>query len=190
MDRSLRSRPAFGRLDADDAFIALLIGAMDASGHVSAEEAARAHNLIWSTRRFRRRDGDDVGRRIERTKTLIEQQGAARVIEAAARKIPPRLRPAAFAVAADLGLVDGRMERAEGRFLRQLASDLGLRSEGAKNVLAVLRIKNSASGRFFRHLADQVLQDDVSVTTRRPSAGAARRTDRPQPRCRRGEAAM
>jgi hypothetical protein len=30
-------------LDADDAFIALLIAAMDASGHVSAEEAARAH---------------------------------------------------------------------------------------------------------------------------------------------------
>lgn len=144
MVRSLRKGPVFGRLDADDAFIAVLIGAMDASGHVSAEEAARAHNIIWSTRRFRRRDGDDVGRRIEHTKTLIEQHGVSPVIEAGARKIPPRLRPAAFAVAADLVLVDGRMERAEGRFLRQLGSDLGLRSEVAKNILAVLRIKNSA----------------------------------------------
>jgi hypothetical protein len=36
------------------------------------------------------------------------------------------------------------MEPAEGRFLHQLASDLGLRSEVAKNILAVLRIKNSA----------------------------------------------
>jgi tellurite resistance protein len=144
MDRPVRSRPEFGRLDADDAFIALLIGAMDASGHVSAGEAARAHNLIWSTRRFRRRDGEDVGRRIARTKTLIEQHGAPPVIEAGARTIPPRLRPAAFAVAADLILVDGRMERAEGRFLRQLASDLGLRSEAAKNIIDVLRIKNSA----------------------------------------------
>jgi hypothetical protein len=85
-----------------------------------------------------------VGRRIERTKTLIEQHGVSPVIEAGARKIPPRLGPAAFAVAADLVLVAGRMERAEGRFLRQLASDLGLRSEVAKNILAVLRIKNSA----------------------------------------------
>jgi tellurite resistance protein len=143
MARSLGRGPALG-LDADDAFIAVLIGAMDASGHVSAEEAARAHNIIWSTRRFRHRDGDDVGRRIERTKTLIEQHGVSPVIEAGARKIPPRLRPAAFAVAADLVLVDGRMERAEGRFLRQLGSDLGLRSEVAKNILTVLRIKNSA----------------------------------------------
>jgi tellurite resistance protein len=123
MSRPLRSRGRLSRLDADNAFIALVIAAMDASGHVSAEEAARAHNIIWSTRRFRHRDGDDVGRRIERTKTLIEEYGAAPVIEAGARKIPKRLRPAAFAVAADIVLVDGRMERAEGRFLRQLASD-------------------------------------------------------------------
>jgi tellurite resistance protein len=144
MSRTPKRRTQFGSLDADDAFIALLIGAMDASGHVSAAEAARAHNIIWSTRRFRRRDGDEVGRRIERTKTLIEEHGVAPVIEAGARKIPRRLRPAAFAVAADLVLVDGRMERAEGRFLRQLASDLGLQSGLAKSILDVLRIKNSA----------------------------------------------
>jgi predicted lipid carrier protein YhbT len=75
---------------------------------------------------------------------LIEQQGAAQVIETAARTIPPRLRPAAFALAADVVLVDGRMAPTEGRFLRQLATDLGLQSEVAENILAVLRIKNSA----------------------------------------------
>jgi tellurite resistance protein len=143
MKRPPKGRPRLRGLDADDAFIAFLIGAMDASGHVSAEEAARAHNIIWSTRRFRRRDGDEVGRRIQRTKTLIEEHGVWPVIEAGARTIPPRLRPAAFAVAADIVLVDGRMERAEARFLRQLASDLGLRSARAKGILDVLRIKNS-----------------------------------------------
>ncbi len=67
MTRPLKRRPdAFSKLDADDAFIALLIAAMDASGHVSAEEAARAHNIIWSMRRFRHRSGDTVGRKIER----------------------------------------------------------------------------------------------------------------------------
>jgi tellurite resistance protein len=143
MKHPTRSRTGLRGLDADDAFIALLIGAMDASGHVSAGEAARAHNIIWSTRRFRRRDGDEVGRRIERTKTLIEEHGVAPVIEAGARKIPRRLRSAAFAVAADLVLVDGRMERAEARFLRQLASDLGLRTALATSILDILRIKNS-----------------------------------------------
>jgi hypothetical protein len=53
-------------IDTDEAFIALLIAAMDASGHVSAQEAARAHHVIWSMRRFRHRSGETVGRKIER----------------------------------------------------------------------------------------------------------------------------
>jgi tellurite resistance protein len=143
MDRPATTRRP-GRLKADAAFLAVVIGAMDASGHVSAEEAARAHDILWATRRFRHRDGDEVGLEIERTKALIERHGASAVIEAGARRIPPRLRPAVFAVAADIVLVDGRMERAEARFLRQLASDLGLTPNVAKRILEVLRIKNSA----------------------------------------------
>jgi len=132
------------KLGADDAFIALLIAAMDASGHVSAEEAARAHNIIWSMRRFRHRSGETVGRTIERMRTLVEKHGTVSVIHAAARQIPSRLRPAAFAVATDLVLVDGRMERLEGRFLRQLAVDLGLDRQATKNILDVIRLKNGA----------------------------------------------
>jgi tellurite resistance protein len=131
-------------LDADDVFIALLIAAMDASGHVSAEEAARAHNIIWSTRRFRNRSGERVGRKIERMKSLIATHGASKVLEETARKISVRLRPAAFAIAADLTLADGRMERSEARFLRALAADLRLQKDVADTILRVIRIKNSA----------------------------------------------
>jgi hypothetical protein len=45
-------------LKLDEALIALFIGAMDANGHVAREELARAHHLIWSTRRFRRKSGE------------------------------------------------------------------------------------------------------------------------------------
>jgi tellurite resistance protein len=131
-------------LDADDVFIALLIAAMDASGHVSAEEAARAHNIIWSTRRFRHRSGERVGRKIERMKSLIETHGASVVLETSVRQIPARLRPAAFAIAADLTLADGRMERSEARFLRGLAAELKLKKDVADDILRVIRIKNSA----------------------------------------------
>jgi tellurite resistance protein len=145
MTRSLERHPdAFGKLDADDAFIALLIAAMDASGHVSAEEASRAHNIIWSMRRFRHRSGDTVGRKIDRMRTMVEKHGTSRVIEAAARHIPKQLRGAAFAVAVDLVLVDGRVERLEGRFLRELAADLGLQRQTAKSILDVMRLKNGA----------------------------------------------
>jgi uncharacterized protein YqfA (UPF0365 family) len=55
-------------------------------------------------RRFRHRSSEAVVRRIERMRTLNEKHGAASVIDAAARKIPARLRGAAFVVAADIVL--------------------------------------------------------------------------------------
>ena len=145
MTQTARSRAnPVSALDADDVFIALLIAAMDASGHVSAEEAARAHNIIWSTRRFRHRSGERVGRKIERMKSLIETHGASAVLETSVRQIPARQRPAAFAIAADLTLADGRMERSEARFLRGLAAELKLKKDVADDILRVIRIKNSA----------------------------------------------
>jgi hypothetical protein len=76
-------------------------------------------------------------------KTLIESRGPSAVLEASARTIPRRLRPAAFAIATDLILVDGRMERSEARFLRALATTLGLTDRVTDAILEVIRIKNS-----------------------------------------------
>jgi hypothetical protein len=53
------------RLTVDQVFIALLIGAMDANQHVSPEEAARAHHIIWSMKRFRHKSGETVGQLID-----------------------------------------------------------------------------------------------------------------------------
>lgn len=131
-------------LDADDALIAVLIAAMESSGHASAAEAERAHHIIWSTRRFHDREGGEVESRIERMRLLIGERGAAPVLEAGAKQIPLRLRPSAFALAADLVLVDGRMERLEAKFLRGLAADLGLDTADAERILDVIRLKNSA----------------------------------------------
>jgi tellurite resistance protein len=106
----------FKRLDLDEALIALFIGAMDANDHVAREELARAHHLIWSTKRFRRKSGETVGRVIARMKKLLEEQDPSAVMEAAARSIPAKLRPSAFAIVADLLLADGgRLTHENGR---------------------------------------------------------------------------
>lgn len=139
------TRPDAGQtIDTDDALIAVLLAAMDASGHTSADEAERAHHIIWSTRRFRDRDGAEIDERIERVRTLIADLGTAAVLEASARAIPEGLRQAVFAVAADLVLVDGRLERLESAFLRGLAGTLHLDAAAADRILDVIRIKNSA----------------------------------------------
>ena len=132
--------PAIGR---DDAFVTVMIAAMLASGHASAEEGERAHNILWSTRLFRSRSGEAVAGRIERMRRLILQRGAAAVLGTAVPLIPPRLRQAVFAVAADIVLVDGRMERLESEFLRTLAEKLGLSAMTAQTIQDVIRTKNS-----------------------------------------------
>jgi len=139
-----RTRRTIGRLTLDEALLAFLIAAMNANGHVTAEEAARAHNLIWSMRRFRRKSGETVGRGIERMRTLVEERGAWPVLEAGARGIPSRLRPAAFAVAADLVVADGRIDPSERRFLDRLAADLRLDRKTAGQIRDVMIVKNSA----------------------------------------------
>jgi hypothetical protein len=93
--------------------------------------------------RFRHRSGETVGRTIERVRTLIERHGSSRIVEEAAPKSPSRLRGAAFAVATDLVLVDGRLERAERRFLEGVAAHLRLTPLTARRILDLIRIKNS-----------------------------------------------
>lgn len=131
-------------LDGDNALLALLIGAMASSGHVSAEEAERAHNIIWAMRRFRHRSGEAVGRRIDRMRQFVAEHGPEASIGIATRALPRSLRPAAYAVAADLVLVDGRLQSGERRFLARLAREMRLDPDAARAVLDVIRVKNSA----------------------------------------------
>lgn len=136
--------PARGPLTLDQSLIAVLLAAMDANQHVSPEEAARAHHIIWSMRRFRYRPGETVNPLIDEVRERLEQDGTPAVLEAAARAIPARLRPAAFAVAVDLMLVDTRLERAERQFVTRLATALKVPGPLARDILRVLRIKNGA----------------------------------------------
>ena len=130
------------RLEVDEALIALFIGAMNANDHVAREELARAHHLIWSTKRFRRKSGETVGRLIDRMKRLLEDKDAALVMEAAARTIPAKLRPSAFAIVADLLLADGKIDARERMFLQRLAVNFNIRAGVASQVIQAMLVKN------------------------------------------------
>lgn len=137
-----RNQQRRGTLTLDEAIVALFVAAMNANDHVAPAEAARAHHLIWSTRRFRRKSGDTVGRMIEDMRRLVEESDPDAVIARATKAIPARLRLPAFAVVADLLLADGTLERVERRFLERLAQDMKLDLDTARGVVAVVVTKN------------------------------------------------
>ena len=142
VNKARSGRPRRKRLELDEALIALFIGAMNANDHVAREELARAHHLIWSTKRFRRKSGETVGRLIDRMKRLLEAQEATAVMEAAARAIPGRLRPSAFAIVADLLLADGKIDARERKFLQRLAVNFNIRARLADHVIEAMLVKN------------------------------------------------
>jgi len=140
--RTGRRSASSGTLGLDEALIALFIGAMNANDHVAADEAARAHHLIWSTRRFRRKSGETVGRLIEQMRDFVATTDARVVVDRATKAIPARLRSSAFAVLVDLLLADGKLEGKERRFLREVGSDLKLKPETVQQILDVVVLKN------------------------------------------------
>ncbi len=139
--KSVRANPG-KKLEVDEALMALFIGAMNANGHVARDELARAHHLIWSTRRFRRKSGETVGRLIDRMKRLLEEQDAATVIDRAAKAVPASLRQSAFAVVTDLLLADGKIDGREQRFLQRLATTFRIPAGTATRVVEIMLLKN------------------------------------------------
>jgi len=130
-------------LTVDQAIIAVLIGSMMANDHVSPEESERAHHATWSMRRFRRRSGDTVGRLIGRVRERIVAEGPAAVVQQASKVIPAAMRPSVLAVAADLVLVDGTLQRQERQFLSELARQLKIAPALALQILKIVAIKNA-----------------------------------------------
>lgn len=146
-DQPTRTGPTTGkrgRLSVDGAMIAVLIGAMDANAHVSREEAWRAHHIIWSMRRFRDRQGEDVDRQIDAVRARMIKYGKDIVLLEAVRTLPARLRPSAFTLAVDLLLADARLEPVEKRFVKQLAVKLNIQPGLANDLVRAMVIKNTA----------------------------------------------
>lgn len=141
--RTTSRAPRRGPLTLDQAIIAILIGSMMANDHVSPEESERAHHVTWSMRRFRRRSGDTVARLIGRVRERIVAEGPAAVVQQASKVIPASLRPSVLAVAADLVLVDGTLQRQERQFLSELARQLKIAPALSLQILKVIAIKNA-----------------------------------------------
>jgi tellurite resistance protein len=130
-------------LTLDQAIIAVLVGSMMANGHVAPEESERAHHITWSMRRFRRRSGDTVGRLLGRVRDRIGTDGVAAVVQQASKVLPAAMRPSVLAVAADLVLVDGTLQRQERQFLSELSRQLKIAPALSLQILKAISIKNA-----------------------------------------------
>lgn len=108
-------------LSPDEALIALMIAAMEASGNVAPVEAARAEELVRLMPQFRKHASPVIGRMIERMRIYVRDHEDAEIISAARDAIPREARAAAFMTVAAVLLSDHRLQRSESAFLTKLS---------------------------------------------------------------------
>lgn len=112
------------RLSSDEALIALMITAMEASGHAAPAEAARAQELVRLMPQFRRHARPVIGRIIERMKAYVHDHDDDAIIAAACAAIAPEDRAAAVMTVIAVLMSDHRLQRAESAFLLKLSDAL------------------------------------------------------------------
>jgi hypothetical protein len=126
------------RLSTDEAFIALLVAAIETDEHASAEEAARAEHVLHEVPRLRRLARLTRGRIIEEMKAAVRDRGNAAVMAAAAERLPPALHRPALIAAAEVMLSRG-LDRKESGALLVVARRFGFSPEDTAAALEEAR---------------------------------------------------
>ena len=115
------------RLSSDEALIALIIAAMESSGHVAPVEAARAAELVRLMPQLRKHSRLVIDRMVERMKAYVRDHDNNAIIAAAWEAIPADARAAAVMTVIAVLMSDHRLQRAESAFLLKLSDALRYR---------------------------------------------------------------
>lgn len=129
-------------LSQQEAFAAVCVLSVAADGVVEDDEIRRVVTNLAEKRLFRGTRINDLGNMLNNTAKLIQRRGAAPIMEAAKKSLPQDLRETAFALAADLVLSDGEVDKKEKDFLEEFQTALGLDEATAVKVVEVMIIKN------------------------------------------------
>jgi uncharacterized membrane protein YebE (DUF533 family) len=127
-------------LTSSEALTAISVLAVAADGQISEEERQTlAANHI---RLFSSYSGEHFQELFKKVLNLSRQYSPAEVFLAAKNALNPQLRATAFAIAADLVLVDGIFTQEEQDFLVELSEALDISDELGKKIIEVMTIKN------------------------------------------------
>lgn len=133
-------------LTPSEALTAISVLAVVADGEISEEERQTlAANHI---RLFSSYSSEHFQELFKKVLNLSSLYSPAEVFVAAKNALTPKLRATAFAIAADLVLVDGIFTQEEQDFLVELSEALDISDELGKKIIDVMTIKNCGDNFF------------------------------------------
>lgn len=128
------------KMPAAEAVLAVLFfaAASDGVSKPAESEALQAFTRRWSARSVLREKNITA-----LNYAALKWLSGDRALENACAAIPEALRPAVFANAIEICLIDGNLKREEAEFLDALAEALGMPDEEAKRIAEVVALKLS-----------------------------------------------
>jgi hypothetical protein len=130
------------RLTVDEAMVVVLFGAVLADGLVGIQEATRIDDIVAASPLRWRREAAETKVMGARAAALFAQEGTEKVLALCATTIPRELHATAFALAADLMLVDGQVGQWEHTYIDSLQNAFAIDDDVAMRIVEVLLIKN------------------------------------------------
>jgi hypothetical protein len=128
--------------DAAEAFAGIALAAVASDGFLSEEEA---QIIPFTLARMKLYDGysdNDMRRLFDKLLAQLQREGVEALFTSAKDALSLELRETAFAIAADLVLVDGVITSEERSFLDDLYDILEISESVATQVIEVMAIKN------------------------------------------------
>jgi tellurite resistance protein len=128
--------------NAAEAFAGIALAAVASDGFLSEEEA---QIIPFTLTRMKLYDGysdNDMRRLFDKLLAQLQREGVEALFTSAKEALSPELRETAFAIAADLVLVDGVITPEERSFLDDLYDILEISESVATQVIEVMAIKN------------------------------------------------
>jgi hypothetical protein len=142
IERLVKPRNQTVDLTVQEAYAAVLLGAVTSDGKVSLDEGRRVHGSLTSMSLYRRLPLEELQAVVGKVMALIEYYGVAPVVAWAAAALPRDLRTTAFANAADLVLSDSHVKGHERSFLDELQAVLQLDEGTTARIVEVMSAKN------------------------------------------------
>jgi tellurite resistance protein len=129
-------------LSPPEAFAAITLAATAIDGYLTEEEAHCISSRLSRMKLFSSYSNELMNRLFDKILSILRRDGMNTLFNTAKESLSQDLREAAFAVAADILLIDGIVAEEEKNFLNDLYQALGISSEIGLQIMQVISIKN------------------------------------------------
>ncbi|QDU93650.1 tellurite resistance TerB family protein [Lignipirellula cremea] len=130
------------KLNPQEAFAGILLGASACDGHIADDEVQCLVTTLVRMKMFQRFTGPQFNQTLNKLLGFLKKKGVDALIDACAAGLPKNLDKTAFTNACDIVLADGVVEPDEKMFIDRLRVKLGIDEPIAKAIAEVMVIKN------------------------------------------------